>query len=70
MYEVLAPGRHEIIDHTLIEQIMRDRNLEYCPLCRKIVHNDIDRKGCGWFSSKESKCMKLLFEENLTSKSS
>lgn len=66
LYEVLAPQRNEIMEYNLLESIMLEKKMEICPLCRRIVINDEERKGCGWLSSKDSKCMKRVFEDRLT----
>ncbi|MBK6606335.1 MAG: hypothetical protein IPG24_12860 [Leptospiraceae bacterium] len=65
VYEVLPPQRNEITDFNLLESILFENKLEFCPLCRKIAINDDERKGCGWLSAKDSKCMKRVFEERL-----
>lgn len=65
LYEVLAPQRNEIMEYNLLESIMLENKLEFCPLCRRIIVNDEERKGCGWLSSKDSKCMKRVFEDRL-----
>ena len=68
VYEVLNPGQNEILDYSLVEQILEEKNFEYCQLCNRVASTDNDRKGCGWVVpiENDSKCMKKLFEEKLT----
>ncbi|TGK01798.1 hypothetical protein EHQ53_15085 [Leptospira langatensis] len=66
VYEVLNPKKNEISDYSLLGDIMREKQMELCPLCRRVVIGNEERKGCGWLSDRDSKCMKRVFEERLT----
>ncbi|TGM03787.1 hypothetical protein EHQ76_09080 [Leptospira barantonii] len=65
VYEVLSPKKNEITDYNLLTEIMREKHMELCPLCRRVVIGAEERKGCGWLSEKDSKCMKRVFEDKL-----
>lgn len=67
IYQVVAPVKNEITDFTWLQNLMVENNLEFCPLCKKVVSTDESREGCGWMvtNGADSKCMKKLMEEKM-----